>query len=206
MKLVTFDSEPELYKLSEHFPRAHVLLRIKVDNQGSEINLSLKFGADPESAVPLLRKAKQLGLVPMGVAFHVGSQSKNSENYIQALEISADIFDRAAGQGIELKMLDIGGGFPIPHFDKEIGINFERMATQIRKSIRKHFDEQVKFIAEPGQAIYTAPGRSHKIMSLGEEEVEYLAITVPAWEAEDMVFLEEWKEGKAIRLVKTGGN
>ena len=43
-------------------------------------------------------------------------------------------------------------------------------------------------------------------MSLGEEEVEYLAITVPAWEAEDMVFLEEWKEGKAIRLDKTGGN
>ncbi len=158
VRLMTFDSEPELYKLSEHFPKAQVLLRIKVNNQGSVVNLSLKFGADPENAVALLKKAHVLGLTPMGIAFHVGSQSKNIENYLQALEISADIFDRASEQGIELKMLDIGGGFPIQHFEKEIGINFERMAVQIRKQIHKSFDKKVKFIAEPGRFLVGPAG------------------------------------------------
>lgn len=158
VRLMTFDSEPELYKLAEHYPRAHVLLRIKVENQGSMVELSLKFGADPENAIPLLTKAKSLGLVPMGVSFHVGSQCTNAENYLQALEISSRIFDDAKDMGMPLKVLDIGGGFPISHFDSEIGINFERMAAQIRKQIQNLFDRKVRFIAEPGRFLVGPSG------------------------------------------------
>jgi ornithine decarboxylase len=148
---LTFDNEPELYKISEHFPGAQVVLRIKVENQGSVVNLSLKFGADPESAFWMLRKAKSLGLQPVGLSFHVGSQSQNVENYLQALEISAGIFKEAKEHGIPLSLMDIGGGFPIPHFDNEIGINFERMAAQIRQQIKSLFDKKTQFIAEPGR-------------------------------------------------------
>jgi len=158
VRLVTFDNEPELYKLSEHYPRAHVLLRIKVDNQGSMVDLSLKFGADPENAFLLLRKAKSLGLVPMGLSFHVGSQSKNVESYLQALEISAGIFKEAKGNEMPLKIMDIGGGFPIQHFDSEIGINFERMASQIQRQMRLLFDRKVRFIAEPGRFLIGPTG------------------------------------------------
>ena len=150
VRRLTFDNEPELYKISEHYPGAHVLLRIKVENEGSVVNLSLKFGADSESAFLMLRKAQSLGLVPIGLSFHVGSQSKNVENYLQALEISANIFKEAKEHGIPLSLMDIGGGFPIPHFDNEIGINFERMAAQIRSQIKALFDKKVQFIAEPG--------------------------------------------------------
>ncbi len=93
VKLMTFDNESELYKIAKHYPRAHVLVRIKVANEGSVVELSLKFGADKEQAFFFLRKAKALGLVPAGVSFHVGSQSTNVENYLQALEISAEMFD-----------------------------------------------------------------------------------------------------------------
>lgn len=151
VKLMTFDNEPELYKLAKHYPGCHVLVRIKVDNQGSVVELSLKFGADKEQAFFLLKKAKALGLVPMGVSFHVGSQSKNVETYLQALDISADIFEEAKEDGIPLKIVDIGGGFPIQHFDNEVGINFERMAFQIKKHMSNLFDRNVKFIAEPGR-------------------------------------------------------
>ncbi len=151
VKLMTFDNEPELYKLAEFYPGAHVLLRIKVANEGSVVELSLKFGADAENAFHLLHKAKALGLVPMGLSFHVGSQSKNVENYLQALEISANIFNEAKENGVPLQIMDIGGGFPIQHFDNEIGVNFERMAAEIRKQIKKVFDKKVKFIAEPGR-------------------------------------------------------
>ena len=151
VSLMTFDNEPELYKLAQHFPGARVLVRIKVANRGSIVELSLKFGADTDQAVYLLRKAKLLGLAPVGVSFHVGSQSTNVENYLQALEITAGIFKEAAENNLPLEMVDIGGGFPIQHFDNEIGINFERMASQIRHQIKKLFDKRVKFIAEPGR-------------------------------------------------------
>jgi ornithine decarboxylase len=158
VRMMTFDNEPELYKIAEHYPGAHVVLRIKVINEGSVVNLSLKFGADPEDAHLILRKARSLGLVPMGLSFHVGSQSKNVENYLQALEISAQIFNQAREHDVPLKMIDIGGGFPIQHFDNEIGVNFERMAVQIRKQIRQLFDRKVQFIAEPGRFLVGPAG------------------------------------------------
>jgi ornithine decarboxylase len=122
------------------------------------VNLSLKFGADPENAHLILRKARSLGLVPTGLSFHVGSQSKNVENYLQALEISAHIFNEAEEHDVPLKIMDIGGGFPIQHFDNEIGVNFERMAAQIRKQIRQLFDKKVQFIAEPGRFLVGPAG------------------------------------------------
>ena len=151
VRMMTYDNEPELYKISEHYPGAHVILRIKVDNDRSVVNLSLKFGADPEMAIPMIRKAKSLGLLPVGVSFHAGSQSKNTENYLQALEMTARIFQESSENGIPLKIVDIGGGFPIPHFEGEIGINFERMAAQIHQQMRHLFGREVTFMAEPGR-------------------------------------------------------
>lgn len=158
VRLVTCDNEPELYKLAKYFPGAHVLIRIKVANHGSVVELSLKFGVDSDQAIYLLRKAKTLGLVPMGLSFHVGSQSKNVENYLQALELSSEIFKEATESSLSLKMVDIGGGFPIQHFDSEIGINFERMAAQIRHPLKNLFDKNVKFIAEPGRFLVGQAG------------------------------------------------
>lgn len=151
VRLMTFDNEAELYKISEVYPRAHVLLRLRVANRGSVVQLSLKFGAEPEQGFYLLRKAKSLGLVPLGVSFHVGSQSTNVENYLQALELTANIFREAKENGMPLQIVDLGGGFPIQHFDNEIGINFERMASQIRKQMKELFPKTVRFIAEPGR-------------------------------------------------------
>ncbi len=151
VRMMTFDNESELYKISEHFPGAHVILRIKVENRQSVVNLSLKFGVDPEMAFAMIRKAKSLNLTPVGISFHVGSQSKNVENYLQALEITSQIFSEAKANGILLKIVDIGGGFPIQHFDSEIGINFERMAALIQKQIKLLFDKKISFIAEPGR-------------------------------------------------------
>lgn len=158
VRLMTFDNESELYKIAKDYPGAYVLVRIKVANRGSVIELSLKFGADPEQAFFLLRKAKALKLVPVGVSFHVGSQSRNVENYLQALEITSGIFDEAKKNGMPLKVVDIGGGFPIPHFDNEIGINFERMASQIRCEMKAQFDKKVRFIAEPGRFLVGPAG------------------------------------------------
>ncbi|OGC05177.1 hypothetical protein A2276_04480 [candidate division WOR-1 bacterium RIFOXYA12_FULL_43_27] len=151
VRFMTFDNEPELYKIAKYAPGSKVLVRIKVDNVGSTVELSLKFGADPDQALFLLKKAKSLGLNPAGVSFHVGSQCVNVENYQKALEISSMIFEEAKKIGIPLSILDIGGGFPIRHFDDDNHITFKDIARLIKKKMRRLFDKDVKFIAEPGR-------------------------------------------------------
>ena len=151
VKFMTFDNEPELYKIAKYCPGARVLVRIKVENVGSKVELSLKFGADPDQAIFLLKKAKSLGLRPVGVAFHVGSQCINVENYLQALDVSSVIFNEAKQIGLDLDVLDIGGGFPIRHFESDDHISFLDIAKTIRKKMRRLFDKKVKFMAEPGR-------------------------------------------------------
>ncbi len=151
VKLMTFDNEPELYKIAKHCPGARVLARIKVNNTGSTVELSLKFGAEPDHAIFLLKKAHSLGLRPEGVAFHVGSQCINIENYLHALDVSSVIFNEAERLGIPLKTLDIGGGFPICHFDDDNHVTFQDIAIAIRKKMKRLFPKDTQFIAEPGR-------------------------------------------------------
>ena len=89
--LVTFDNEEELKKLRQHAPHAGLVLRIRVPNTGSMVELSSKFGAHPGEAVDLITEAFSLGLIVEGLSFHVGSQCTNFENYVQALQISSEI-------------------------------------------------------------------------------------------------------------------
>jgi len=158
IKFMTFDNEPELYKIAKHCPGAKVLLRIKVDNVGSTVELSLKFGADSDQAIFLLKKAHSLGLRPQGIAFHVGSQCTNVENYLHALDISSMIFDEAERIGLSLTMLDIGGGFPIRHFDSDSHPTFKDIAMQIRAKMKRLFPKETKFIAEPGRFLVGPAG------------------------------------------------
>ena len=72
--LVTFDNSEELKKIKEHAPHAGLVLRLRVPNTGSMVELSSKFGADPGEAVDLIARAFSLGLVVEGLSFHVGSQ------------------------------------------------------------------------------------------------------------------------------------
>jgi ornithine decarboxylase len=152
VNLMTFDSEYELDKMSEHAPGAQVLVRVKVPNVGSVVELSLKFGAEPADAMDLLIKAHKLGLKPAGVSFHVGSQCTHAENYIQALELAAIIFRDARLKRLPLRILDIGGGFPIQHFDGQEPL-FEPAAEIISRELDRLFDSNVRIIAEPGRIV-----------------------------------------------------
>lgn len=152
INLMTFDSEYELNKIARYAPQAKVLVRIKVPNVGSMVELSLKFGAEPPDAIPFLIKALKLGLKPVGVSFHVGSQNIHIENYLDALEIASIIFKDAHLKQIPLEILDIGGGFPIKHFDDEKDL-FTITAASINKELNRLFSENIKIIAEPGRVL-----------------------------------------------------
>lgn len=149
--LMTFDSEYELDKIARFAPGAKVLVRIKVPNVGV-VELSIKFGIDPPDAFPLLIKAHRLGLKPVGISFHVGSQCTRVENYIEALELASIIMRDAKLKQLPLEILDIGGGFPIRHFTHEEDY-FGVMAPTINREIQRLFEPDIRIIAEPGRSL-----------------------------------------------------
>ena len=152
INFVTFDNEPELYKIAKHAPGCRVLARLKVSNMGSIVELSLKFGADQDQIVPMLAKAKALGLKPEGISFHVGSQCTNIENYERAFEAAAHIMREAKSKGIPFKIVDIGGGMPIRHFDHDT-FTLDSFARQMRQELDRLFPKDIEIIAEPGRAL-----------------------------------------------------
>lgn len=147
--LVTFDNLTELKKIKQYAPQAGVVVRLRVPNTGSMVELSSKFGCDPGEAVDLVVEAFKLGLVAEGISFHVGSQCTNFQNFVQALEISAAVLNESKSRGHELKILDIGGGFPAP-YDRHVK-PFSLLARKINAEIDRLFPKDIQIIAEPGR-------------------------------------------------------
>jgi len=150
--LVAYDNIEEVRKLKRCAPHAGLVLRLKVPNTGSMVELSSKFGCAPSEAVDLIEYAHHEGLVVEGVSFHVGSQCTNFDNYIHALDISAAVFEEARSRGYSrLKIVDIGGGFPAP-YDQNVK-PFTELARLINAEAERLFPPEVEIIAEPGRFI-----------------------------------------------------
>jgi ornithine decarboxylase len=147
--LVTYDNHEEVIKIAKHAPHAGLVLRLRVPNTGSMVELSSKFGASPGEAVDLMAFARNNKLEVEGLSFHVGSQCTNVQNYIQALNLTASVFAEARARGFELKLLDIGGGFPA-HYDDTIPA-FKTLAQAINREIDRLFPPEIEILAEPGR-------------------------------------------------------
>jgi ornithine decarboxylase len=149
--LVTFDNSDELKKIKDHCDTAGLILRLKVPDTGSQVEMSSKFGAEPGDAEHLIRQAREAGLVVEGLSFHVGSQCTNFDNYTAALAIASAIMKEARKKGDLLKIIDIGGGFPVP-YDAQVP-EFEKLANIINAECERLFPADVEIIAEPGRFI-----------------------------------------------------
>jgi len=148
----TFDNPAELTQLARHAPGANVHVRLEVDNEGSVAHLSTKFGAPADRAVPLLRAARDAGLHPRGVSFHVGSQCLEVARWFDALAVVRAVFDEAAAAGIPLAMIDIGGGFPVRYGPGD-RVDVAAMCRAIDARYRSLFGPEVQLVAEPGRAV-----------------------------------------------------
>jgi len=147
--LVTFDNQAELLKIAEHAPHAGLALRLRVPNTGSVVELSSKFGCDPGDAVDLIDEAFRIGLVVEGLSFHVGSQCTNFENFVQALNMAAAVRNEALSRGHDIKILDIGGGFPVP-YDRHVR-PISALARVVNAEIDRLFPKDTEILAEPGR-------------------------------------------------------
>jgi ornithine decarboxylase len=152
VRLFAFDSAAELEKLARSAPGARVFCRILVDSDGAEWPLSRKFGCSPEMAVALLRQARTAGLDPYGVSFHVGSQQTKIDQWNSAIGRAARMFSLLAETDINLKMVNIGGGFPAHYRGDVPGV--ERYCNAVMAAITRHFGNDLpEIIVEPGRSI-----------------------------------------------------
>ncbi len=156
--LVTYDNVNELKKIRQYAPHAGVVLRLRVDNTGSQCELSSKFGCATGEAADLIEAAFKLGLVVEGLSCHVGSQCTNIENFVQALNAAAAVMRESAGRGHTLKILDIGGGFPAP-YNKHVR-PFGELAKVINAEISRLFAPDIQILAEPGRFLVASAATS----------------------------------------------
>jgi diaminopimelate decarboxylase len=124
--MINVESESELRALNElasaRGARAPVGIRV---NPGIEAgghaytrtgHYKTKFGVAWEDAEALFELAAGLGgIEPIGVDAHIGSQIFSAEPYSQVLERLGELVLAIRARGIELRYLDIGGGFGVPH-------------------------------------------------------------------------------------------
>ena len=152
LRLFAFDSAFELDKLARAAPGAQVFCRILVTCEGAEWPLSRKFGCAPEMAVELLRRARDLGLDPYGVSFHVGSQQTDLAQWDGAVGRAAEMFSLLAAADIELRMVNVGGGFPA-HYRNDVPA-IDGYARAVMAAITRHFGNHLpEIIVEPGRSL-----------------------------------------------------
>jgi len=119
-----------------------------------QTDLSQKFGAPIDDSIELIYFAKELGFNPIGVAFHVGTQSFSSRNYEKCIQDALYVIENVYNRyNIELNVIDIGGGFPIDTIGGTGTDNLEPFFNELYELYNKYDLSRFKVIAEPGRII-----------------------------------------------------
>ena len=154
--LVTYDNADEIKKIKECCDTAGLVLRLRVPDTGSQVEMASKFGAEPGDAFELIRKAFDIGLTVEGLSFHVGSQCTNFDNYTTALAITSQIINDARKHGYKLNIVDIGGGFPVPYTAQVP--RFEALGELLSAEFKRLFPDDIEILAEPGRFMVATAG------------------------------------------------
>jgi ornithine decarboxylase len=187
-----FDSEPELRKLAAHAPGASVYVRLRVDDHASVFPLSRKFGVNTQAAGDLLLLASELGLVPYGITFHVGSQCTNPMAWERAIEHCGSVMRRLLRAGVRLEMLNLGGGMPARYTTPVPDVSL--VASVIGDALGRLPYQPPLLAAEPGRYLVAESG------VLGAT-----VIGVDQRDGERWVYLDVGGYNGMMEAVQTGG-
>jgi len=157
IRLFATDSEYDLLNIAEVAPGSKVFFRILTEGTGADWPLSRKFGSHPDMIFRLILKAAELGLVPWGISFHVGSQQRDIGQWDDAISRCKYLFDAVAEEGVELKMINLGGGFPANYVDPTL--DFNQYAEEIGRFLKEDFGDHIpQIIIEPGRSLVADAG------------------------------------------------
>lgn len=150
-----FDSVEEIEKIERSAPCSSVYVRIAALSGASQVPSEGKFGVDTDTALKLLRQAAEARLDPCGIAFHVGSQMTDCDAWSRAIGTAGRLIEQCHAEGIGVRLLNIGGGFPVSYSDPVPDIEI------IGKSIRRALaglPSGMQVVCEPGRYIVAEAG------------------------------------------------
>ncbi len=150
------DAESEIRKIAEHAPGARVIVRMLIESSEADWPLSRKFGCSHREALRLMDLGRFLGLDVAGISFHAGSQMREPTMWRMALDAAQRLWEDAADHGHELRILNIGGGFPA--FYGQPMPTTRDYAEQVMRSVRARFGTDVHVMAEPGRGLVAEAG------------------------------------------------
>lgn len=156
VKLFVADAEEELEKIAKYAPGSQVFIRILMGSTEAEWPLSRKFGCSSSYAIPLMDYAKSLELDPVGLSFHVGSQTKHPYMWYDCLDSVAAVWNHAIEEGHDLWLLNIGGGFPA-YYGVDI-TDPENYGVELMQAINERFENVEYIMAEPGRGMVGSAG------------------------------------------------
>lgn len=159
VRMYATDSEADLRNIAKAAPGSRVYVRILTEGSTTaDWPLSRKFGCQSDMAMDLLVLARQLGLEPYGVSFHVGSQQRDIGAWDAAIAKVKVIFERLKEEdGITLKMINMGGGFPANYLTKTNTL--QTYAEEITRFLQEDFgDDLPEIILEPGRSLIANAG------------------------------------------------
>jgi ornithine decarboxylase len=159
VRLFATDSLTDLNAISEAAPGARVFFRLLTDGLGADRPLSKKIGSQPDLARQLVKAAVRFGLEPYGISFHPGSQQRDIGQWSTALTTVGQLFRSIREEiHVELKMVDMGGGFPANYLEPADAI------AQYGENIKRFLDNGFKdfwpeeIIIEPGRSLVADAG------------------------------------------------
>ncbi|QQD24834.1 type III PLP-dependent enzyme [Venatoribacter cucullus] len=157
--LFATDSEADLRNIAKAAPGSRVFVRILTEgSETADWPLSRKFGCQTDMAMDLCLLARDLGLVPYGISFHVGSQQRDIGAWDSAIAKVKVIFERLKDEdGVNLRMINLGGGFPANYISRTNDL--KTYAEEITRFLREDFgDEFPEIILEPGRSLVANAG------------------------------------------------
>ncbi|HSX34719.1 MAG TPA: type III PLP-dependent enzyme [Candidatus Saccharimonadales bacterium] len=150
LRRFSFDSITELHKLQHHAPDAQVYVRLQTVPAKSVVPSEGKFGVPAKQALQLMKQARNMGLQPFGIAFHVGSQMLDPTEWSAAIQQSGALMRQLQNENISIQMLDMGGGFPAHHSSPTPEL--EAFASEIN-SATTTLPYPVELVIEPGRGL-----------------------------------------------------
>lgn len=147
------DNPDEILKL-RRFPnrRLKILIRYRINtNTRAVVDLQYKFGCTSEMVLELARLVREAGHDVHGLCCHLGSQCVYSDNYVQTIKAGAELIKQLKENGFDIKLFDIGGGFPVEYVEPVPDIN--DFCEPINEALDQYLDQSIKVICEPGRFI-----------------------------------------------------
>ncbi|MCK9169871.1 MAG: type III PLP-dependent enzyme [Treponema sp.] len=154
VRMFATDCKDDLKNIAEQAPGSRVYVRILVENSvTADWPLSRKFGCHPDMAYDLLVLARDLGLTPYGISFHVGSQQRDIGQWNDAIAKTKYLFTSLEEEeNIKLTMINMGGGFPASYIEPTNSL--QEYASEITRYLHDDFGDDIpEIILEPGRSL-----------------------------------------------------